>query len=315
MLLTICTPSIRPDTLAETIASVKRQTHQEWELIVVGQGDEASMRAAVEAAADGDERVRYSHLDRYGCSAARNQGVREAKGEVIVFLDDDCEAATDWAERIVATFEAHPEVGLLGGSLVRPPRPAGSPRFAECPQTIPLEVTYDPVETENQSPPGFGVAGGNLALRMSVAEAVGPFDELLGPGVRYGAADDTDYVLRVEALPAWLRSDPAVVVDHTYGYRFGFRNWYRILRAYAYGNGALAAKRTLLGDPRGRAWLRASLRMATIDHLKARKPQAIPLSLFRHLLYYRSYRECLKRHDARADNGSDDPVRAVLVRR
>lgn len=315
MLVTICLPSIRPDTLGDTIASVRRQKHEAWELIVIGQGDEASMRAAVETAADGDERIRYSHLDRFGANAARNHGVRQAKGDVLAFIDDDCEAADDWLSRIVATFERYPDVGLLGGSLLRPEPPEGSPKFAVCPEMIPLEVTYDPVETGYESPPGFGVVGANLALRKSVVEAVGPFDELLGPGTRYGGADETDYVLRAEALPTSLRSDPAIVVHHTHGHRFGIRASYRILRNYACANGALAAKLTLLEDPRGRDWLRGSLRLATVDHLRNRRPQAIPGSLLRHWLYYRSYRQCLEEHDARADDGSDDPVRAVLVRR
>lgn len=314
MLVSICMPSIRPDTLGDAIASVKRQTHQTWELIVIGQGDERSMRAAVEAAADGDERVRYTHVDRFGANVGRNQGVRQAKGELLAFLDDDCEAAEDWVARIVATFDEYPDLGLLAGSLVRPDRPAGSPRFAECPEMIPLEVMYHPAETGGVSPPGFGAVGANLAVRRSVAEAVGPYDELLGPGTRYGGADDTDYVLRAEALPTPLRSDPALIVNHTHGFRFGLRGSYRILRAYAAGNGALAAKLTLLGDRRGREWAKASFRMATVDHLASRRPQAIPGSLLRHWLYRRSYRQCLREHTVRSDDGGKDPVRAVLVR-
>lgn len=314
MLITICMPSIRPDTLGDAIDSVKRQTHDAWELIVVGQGDEKSMRAAVEASADGDERVRYSHADRFGANVGRNQGIREARGDVIAFLDDDCEAAGDWLTRIVATFDQLPDLGLLAGALVKPDLPEGSPRFAVCPEMIPLEVTYDPAETGHVAPPGFGLVSANLAIRRTVIDAVGPFDELLGPGTRYGGADDTDYLLRVEALSTTLRSDPAVVVYHTHGYRFGLRGSYRILRAYAAGNGALAAKLTLLGDQRGPDWERESLRLATSEHLAQRRPQAIPGSLLRHWLFRRSYRECLKEHRVRSDDGGTHAVRAVLVR-
>lgn len=313
MLVSICIPSIRPDTLGDAIESVKRQTHASWELIVIGQGDETSMRSAVESAAGGDERIRYVHTDRFGANVGRNEGIRNARGDVIAFLDDDCEAAPDWLERVVATFDEHPDLGLLAGALVRPDLPPGSPRFAVCPDMIPLEVTYDSGTFGGEPPDGFGLVSANLAIRRSVIDAVGPFDELLGPGTSYGGADDTDYLLRVEALPTTLRSDPAIVVEHTYGHRFGIRGSYRILRAYALGNGALAAKLTLLDDQRGPDWLRESFRLATTEHLSQRRPQAIPGSLVRHWLFRRAYRDCLKRHRVEADDGGDNGIRGVLV--
>lgn len=315
MFVTVCVPSVRPDTLGDTIASVLRQTHRDWELIVIAQGDEAVMRAKVEAAAAGDERVRCVYSDRFGANVGRNVGIAEAQGELIAFLDDDCEAAADWLERIVATFERRPELGMLAGALVRPDRPAGSPRFAVCPEMIPLEVTYDPAVTGAESPPGFGLVGANLSMRRRVAEAVGPWDELLGPGTRYGGADDTDYLLRAEALPTTLRSDPELVVTHAHGYRFGLRASYRILRNYAVANGALAAKLTLLGDPRGREWVRGSLRQATVDRMSLRGVAGIPTSLVRHALFRWAYRECLRHHEVRSDGEPGrEAVRAVLVR-
>ena len=108
VLISVCIPSIRPDTLGDSIASIVRQRHDDWELIVVGQGDEQALRATVTAAAAGDQRVRYVHLERLGTSAARNRGTEEAKGDVIAFMDDDCEAADDWMPQIVAAFDRHP---------------------------------------------------------------------------------------------------------------------------------------------------------------------------------------------------------------
>lgn len=290
VLISICVPSIRPDTLGDAIISIRGQSHTDWELVVVGQGEEGTLRAAVADAAAGDPRIRYVHLDRFGLSAARNRGISEAEGDVIAFMDDDCEAADDWLIEIATAFDRHPEVGVVAGSLVKPP--AGAERFKTCPEMIPLEVLYDPVATGYESPEGFGVAGANLAVRRRVADRVGRFDELLGAGARFAAAEDTDYILRAESLGACLYSTPAAVMHHTHGYRYGLRAAYRLLRNYAVGNGALAGKLTLAGDPRGRAWMRTEVHRALVEPITSLRPQWLPRRVLRLAYYAAAYQVC-----------------------
>jgi hypothetical protein len=92
-------------------------------------------------------------------------------------------------------------------------------------------------------------------------------------------------MLRMEMLGVPMRTTPQVVVNHTYGVRSGLGAVLRLRRAYAEGNGALAAKLTLMGDPRGKEWLRINL----ISDLKR------PLFGLRHFyLYWRAYRRCLR---------------------
>ena len=290
VLISVCIPSIRPDTLGDSIASIVRQRHDDWELIVVGQGDEQALRATVTAAAAGDQRVRYVHLERLGTSAARNRGTEEAKGDVIAFMDDDCEAADDWMPQIVAAFDRHPGAGIVAGSLVKPP--AGPGRFKVCPEMIPLEVLHDPAVTGSEAPEGFGWAGANMTVRRRVAEVVGPWDELLGPGTRFASTEDTDYIIRAEAAGTCMYSTPAVVMHHTHGYRYGIRAAYRLLRNYAVGNGALAAKLTLLGDPRGRSWMRNEVRVALVEPFRRLRPHLLPRRLVRLGFYAAAYRSC-----------------------
>jgi glycosyltransferase involved in cell wall biosynthesis len=289
VLISICIPSIRPDTLVHAIASVLRQGHDAWELIVVGQGNELLLRSAVAQAASGDTRVRYIHLERLGTCAARNRGIQEARGDVIAFMDDDCEASDDWLLQIVAAFDRFPGAGIVAGALVAPP--PGPGRFRVCPEMIPLEILYDPA-TDSEAPEGFGAAGANLALRPRVVETVGPFDELLGPGTRFASTEDTDYIIRAEAARTCIYSTPAVVMHHTYGIRYGIRAAYRLQRNYAVGNGALAAKLTLVGDPRGRLWLRNEVRAALVEPIKSLRPHLLPRRLLRLGYYALAYRTC-----------------------
>jgi glycosyltransferase involved in cell wall biosynthesis len=53
--------------------------------------------------------------EKQGAYAARNRGLREAKGEIIAFTDPDCIPSSDWLERI-ATAMNHPDVGIVIGS-------------------------------------------------------------------------------------------------------------------------------------------------------------------------------------------------------
>src|ERR1700738_1585906 len=83
MRTSVCIPTVRATTLEYAVRSVLRQTFEDWELVVVGQGAEAPPRGATERAAAGDPRIRYIHLDRWGACAARNSGVAASTGEII----------------------------------------------------------------------------------------------------------------------------------------------------------------------------------------------------------------------------------------
>lgn len=75
-------------TIARAIDSVLAQSHAPLELIVV---DDGSGDTTAEVVRGYGERVRYLHQQNAGVSAARNAGVRAARGEWLAFLDAD-----DW---------------------------------------------------------------------------------------------------------------------------------------------------------------------------------------------------------------------------
>jgi len=80
----------RAALLTRALASVRRQTHCDWEAIVVDDGSADATAAAV--AGFDDRRIRYlRHAANRGGSAARNTGIRAARGDFIAFLDDDDE--------------------------------------------------------------------------------------------------------------------------------------------------------------------------------------------------------------------------------
>jgi len=50
-----------------------------------------------------------------GYAEARNIGVKEAKGDFVAFLDDDCIIPQDWLVKAFSLFERYPEFSLVGG--------------------------------------------------------------------------------------------------------------------------------------------------------------------------------------------------------
>jgi glycosyltransferase involved in cell wall biosynthesis len=105
----------RPERLRRAVESVREQTYEDVELIVV---DDCSPTPAEEVLSDteftGLEVRHIRHAENRGANAARNNGIEAVSGEFVAFLDDDDEWAPTKLERQVRTFaEAGPDVGVV----------------------------------------------------------------------------------------------------------------------------------------------------------------------------------------------------------
>jgi glycosyltransferase involved in cell wall biosynthesis len=102
----------RPDLFRAAVESVRRQTYDDIELVVVDDSPEN-----VSAWLDGDDAgftdvVRVRNGGHDGAAAARNTGIRAASGSLIGFLDDDDRWFPTKVERQVAAFTDE-AVGLV----------------------------------------------------------------------------------------------------------------------------------------------------------------------------------------------------------
>lgn len=75
--------------IGESIASVLAQTHGALELIIVDDGSSDGTQEAVTDRFGHDPRLRYLRQANRERACARNRGIREARGELIAFLDSD----------------------------------------------------------------------------------------------------------------------------------------------------------------------------------------------------------------------------------
>lgn len=94
----------RPKKLLEAIKSVQSQTYEQIEILIVddnGQDDPIQQETECLVASVGDDRITYmAHPTNKGGCAARNTGIKHAKGEFVAFLDDD----DVWADRFLETM-------------------------------------------------------------------------------------------------------------------------------------------------------------------------------------------------------------------
>lgn len=75
--------------LPACVDSVKQQTFQDWELLLIDDGSRDASPAICDRYAAADNRIRVFHKENGGVSEARNLGLRNAVGEYIAFLDAD----------------------------------------------------------------------------------------------------------------------------------------------------------------------------------------------------------------------------------
>ncbi len=101
------------------IDSVLAQTYTNFQVVVVNDGSTDGGPQVVKQVGDG--RVRLVDQTNGGVSAARNRGVREAKTELVAFLDGDDEWLPEFLETVMEMARKYPQAGILatGYRLVR----------------------------------------------------------------------------------------------------------------------------------------------------------------------------------------------------
>ena len=237
----------RPDLLRGALESLAASLRPDDEMLVV---DSASTDRRVREVIEGAG-ARYVRCDVPGASIARNAGWRNARNELIAFIDDDVRVEPDWAVRIEEVFAAHPDVTFITGRVREPP--------GDTPSTRAVAIKDDP-EPESLDRFTRGSLGqtANTAVRRSALEAIGGFDELLGPGGALGAiAEDVDLYDRLLGAGFVGRYDPTVSAYHV--------QWRRRTHLvgldwrYGVGSGYRLAKVWRLDRPRARLVARATL--------------------------------------------------------
>src|SRR5712664_933683 len=115
--VTVVIPCFNSATyLRHCVDSVKQQSYEAWECVIVDDGSTDDTAHVAKQLALEDERVRVLHIaQNRGPSAARNAGIRDARGQYIQFLDADDILEPDKVRIHVEYLANHPSTDIVFG--------------------------------------------------------------------------------------------------------------------------------------------------------------------------------------------------------
>ncbi len=176
------------------------QHYCDFEVLVVDQNDDDGLLPLLDQAQARGLRLTHLRLAQPNLSAARNLGLRHACGRWIGFPDDDCWYEPSLLQRIVEHFSASPACAV---SIAR------WAEFAEHAE-LPHRLSW----SRSRCFRDRLAASFMLFFDRRVFEQIGGFDPRLGVGQWYGAAEETDLMLRL--LRAGQRAEycEAAIVHH-----------------------------------------------------------------------------------------------------
>ena len=212
----------RPQQLAACLQSLSQldYSRRSFEVIVVDDGSEITPNEVCSAFRDRLD-IELLTQPHGGPAAARNSGSLRAKGEFLVFTDDDCRAKSDWLRQLEVRCFAAPD-HMIGGRTVNL---LPDNVFSQMSQLI-VDIVYDYYNQGPQGPRFF--ASNNLAVPSASFHRIGGFD------ARFTTAEDR------ELCDRWLRRSycmtyaPEAVVCHAHFLTLG--TFWR--QHFNYGRGA-----------------------------------------------------------------------------
>lgn len=219
MSVIVCTYN-RAESLRDTLQGLQAQTVGSglaFEVVVVDNNSRDHTPVVVEALAR--ERrglVRYIFEPVQGLSHARNRGIREARGELLAFTDDDVVPDAGWVEALWQAAERFQADGV-GGRIL--PLWAKQPPAWLAGQRLVLEslaiLDGGPEPVMNGIHTAHRIYGANMAFRQSVFEQLGGFRTDLGVvGSKQMRGDETELLVRAHQAGKRLVYAPQAVVHH-----------------------------------------------------------------------------------------------------
>jgi glycosyltransferase involved in cell wall biosynthesis len=199
----------------QSVAASEAPELVEWEVLVVDNNSQDQTRSVVEDfCRQNPGRFRYLFEPQQGKSHALNSGIREARGDVLAFMDDDVTVEFTWLQNLTACLQSGEWAGA-GGRIV--PANAISP-----PPWLPLDGPYNMggmlalfdlgEKACALDQPPFGT---NMAFQKRVFEKYGGFRTDLGPCPGSEMRnEDTEFGRRLLAAGERLRYEPSAVVYH-----------------------------------------------------------------------------------------------------
>ena len=134
----------REQPLIDSINDVLNQNYPNFEIIVVDQtiNHEAATEDYLQKLADA-QKISWYRVDWASLPGARNYAVRRAKGEIVIFIDDDVKLEPNYLQNHVRNYQEHSEIGAVAGRVFDRMKLAD---YANAKDDSPYTIEYLPTE-------------------------------------------------------------------------------------------------------------------------------------------------------------------------
>ncbi len=205
-------------SVLESIAASVLPKSVEWEVLVVdNNSSDQTPQVAEEFARKYPGHFRYVFEPRQGKSHALNTGIRESRGDVLAFVDDDVTVEPTWLRNLTQALENSEWAGTGGRTLLAeeflPPRwlALSGPHSLGGVLAAMFDLGDVPCELDRAP------YGANMAYRKKMFEKYGSFRTDMGPSADRTIPrpnEDTEFGRRLMAAGERLRYEPSAIVYH-----------------------------------------------------------------------------------------------------
>ena len=187
------------ESTLESLVSQENDGSFDYEILLVDNNSSDKTRETVESFYSRfDGKLKYFFEGKQGKSLALNHGVAQAKGDIVVFTDDDVIIDKKWLRSIALCNQKY-HFDAMGGRVL-PSYPDHTPKWIKDNK----DVLYGPIVahdygevTKPYDAQMVPLIGANMAIRKELFGHFGLFREDMGPG--FGTkGEETDYIRRLE---------------------------------------------------------------------------------------------------------------------
>lgn len=205
------------DRLERTLLDLARINPPDagWELLIIDNGSrDATPELLDRHTWPASWEVRVAREEKLGLSNARNRAITEARGEYLIFMDDDETADPDWLrafERLIATHSPDAFGGRICVLFEEDYRP---PWLTD--ELLGFLGELNRTETISQLlQPNASFYGGNFGFRRIVTDTIGGFDSMLGrKGADNTGGEEVDFYRRLLTAGFNIWWTPEAIIHH-----------------------------------------------------------------------------------------------------
>jgi len=173
-----------------------------FEVIIINDGGKTTVFQDIQSRERGIN-IRYYYQDHKGPAAARNLGIQEAEGEIILLLDDDSLPTRDWLDSTIKAWNKYPDSDGIGGYIISEPTDS-----IYCRVITDFFNWYLEQNALNEESPFLITC--NAGYKKDSLNKVHKFDEWF----KRAAGEDRDLNIKLSRAGGKLRLDRNILVYH-----------------------------------------------------------------------------------------------------